>query len=96
MHQGCFLRGSRVVIPTKLRSEVLQILHESHVGVVRMKALERRNVWWPGIDLKTEGLAKGCGGMPAGSTCPQMLTITPMGVAVGNVFMSILQDHSLE
>ena len=34
VHQGRIMWGSRVVIPTKLRSEVLQVLHESHVGVV--------------------------------------------------------------
>ena len=38
IHQGCIMWGSRVVISTKLRSEVLHVLHESHVGVVRMKA----------------------------------------------------------
>ena len=46
VHQGCIMWGSRVVIPTRLRSEVLQVLHESHVGAVRMKALARSYVWW--------------------------------------------------
>ncbi|CAB3996901.1 Hypothetical predicted protein [Paramuricea clavata] len=78
MHQGCIMWGSRVVIPTKLRSEVLQILHESHVCVVRMKALARSYVWWPGIDLEIERMQW----LPAGSTCPQMLNITPMRVAI--------------
>ena len=39
VHQGCIKWGSRVVVPTKLRRQVLEVLHESHIGVVKMKAL---------------------------------------------------------
>ena len=39
VHQGCIMWGSRVVVPTKLRRQVLEVLHESHIGVVKMKAL---------------------------------------------------------
>ena len=98
VHQGCIMWGRRVVIPTKLQSEVLQVLHESHVGVVRMKTFSRSYVWCPGIDLEIEGLAKGC------SVC-QRFNMPPNAhhythgsghLPPGNVFMSILQDHSLE
>ena len=34
---GCILRGIRVVVPSKLRQEVLQELHLSHPGMQRMK-----------------------------------------------------------
>ena len=52
--------GLRVVIPTKLRSQVLQELHSAHSGMVRMKALARTHVWWPGIDAEIEQLARKC------------------------------------
>ena len=47
VHQRCIMwgGGGRVVVPTKLRSEILHVLHESHVGVVRMKALAKSYVW---------------------------------------------------
>ena len=77
VHQGCIMWGSRVVIPTKLRSEVLQVLHESHVGVVRMKALARSYVWWPGIDLEIEGLAKGCSGCQRVQHAPKCSPLHP-------------------
>ena len=57
---GCIMWGLRVVIPTKLRTQVLQELHSAHSGMVRMKALARTHVWWPGIDAEIEQLARKC------------------------------------
>ena len=62
VHQGCIMWGSRVVVPTKLRRQILEVLHESHIGVVKMKALPRSYIWWPGIDREIEELARGCSG----------------------------------
>lgn len=38
---GCVLWGYRVIIPQKLRKEILQQLHLSHLGIVKTKALAR-------------------------------------------------------
>ena len=35
-----------MLVPTKLRDKVMEELHSSHPGVVRMKALARSHVWW--------------------------------------------------
>ncbi|XP_013909081.1 PREDICTED: uncharacterized protein K02A2.6-like [Thamnophis sirtalis] len=48
--QGCLLWGSRVVIPASLQEAVLTMLHDGHLGIVRMKALGRSYAWWPGMD----------------------------------------------
>ena len=100
--------GSRV-IPTRLRSEVLQVLHESHVGVVRMKALARSYVWWPGIDLEIEGLAKRCSGCQRVQHAPNCSPLHPRewpstpwrrihvdfaGPFLGMMFLVIVDAHS--
>ena len=57
---GCLMWGIRVVIPTKFRQQVMDELHTSHAGIVRMKSLARIHVWWPSIDKDIEQLAHSC------------------------------------
>ena len=45
VHASCVLWGFRVVSPPQGRYEVLNILHETHPGIVRMKSLARSYVW---------------------------------------------------
>jgi len=58
--QGVVMWGVRIVIPTRLQGKILNELHESHFGIVRMKSLARQFVWWPGIDNNIESIVKGC------------------------------------
>ena len=58
-----FAVGIRVIVPSKLRDLVLEELHLGHPRVVRMKALARSPVWWPGLDKELEMLVKAHGGL---------------------------------
>ena len=60
VEEGCILWGGRVVIPPKLRQKVLDDLHTSHVGVVRMKLLARSYIWWPHMDRHVEEKSASC------------------------------------
>lgn len=60
IEQGVLMWGIRVVIPATLRPKILQDLHESHFGIVKMKSLARQFVWWPNIDSDIEHLGKSC------------------------------------
>ncbi|XP_060091235.1 LOW QUALITY PROTEIN: uncharacterized protein K02A2.6-like, partial [Heteronotia binoei] len=62
LSQGCILWGSRVVVPPPppLQKRVLESLHETHPGIVRMKALARSYVWWPRMDKEIENGVRRC------------------------------------
>ncbi|XP_029139135.1 uncharacterized protein K02A2.6-like, partial [Protobothrops mucrosquamatus] len=57
---GCILWGSRVIVPSSFRPRVLESLHEGHPGIVRMKALTRSYLWWPGLNKAIEAQVHGC------------------------------------
>ena len=56
------LRGTRIVVPHKLRPQVLALAHEGHLGVVGTKTNLRSKVWWPGIDRAAEKHCRSCHG----------------------------------
>ena len=60
VEDGCLMWGHRVVIPQVLRRELLSELHSVHSGVVKMKALARSFIWWPGLDSDIENVTKTC------------------------------------
>ena len=57
---GCLLWGGRTVVPQCLRRQVLEELHQGHLGSAKMKGVARRYVWWPGMDPELEAMARGC------------------------------------
>ena len=48
------------MIPQKYQARMLNELHNQHPGIVRMKALSRIHVWFPGIDSHIEQAVKRC------------------------------------
>ncbi|UYV66343.1 K02A2.6-like [Cordylochernes scorpioides] len=54
------VRENNWQIPKKLRSLILDDLHEMHLGMVKMRMIARRYLWWPGIDKNIEELARDC------------------------------------
>lgn len=77
LHQDCIMWGIRVVIPSKLQQTILNELHEGHMGLVKMKSLARRNVWWPTVDRDLEHVVKSCTGCMETKSAPPESPIHP-------------------
>ena len=75
--QNCLISGNRVVIPDSLRSKVLKTLHSGHPGIVRMKALARTTVYWPGIDKDIQQFVKSCDACAVNAPAPKKGELHP-------------------
>ncbi|KAK7575685.1 hypothetical protein V9T40_011971 [Parthenolecanium corni] len=60
INDGIIFRGCRAVIPQSLQAAVLDELHSTHLGIVKMKSIARNYVFWRNIDRDIEALVKSC------------------------------------
>ena len=60
VHDGLLMRGSRIVIPTDMQSEVLAQVHTGHQGISKSRLRARQSVWWPGMSTDLEKLVTKC------------------------------------
>ncbi|GBM73349.1 Uncharacterized protein K02A2.6 [Araneus ventricosus] len=54
------MRGCRIIIPKSHQAEVLNQIHEGHLGITKCRARARCSVYWPGISKEIEEKIKGC------------------------------------
>lgn len=57
---GVILKGCKVVVPKSMRPEILERIHEGHLGMNKCKARARRLVFWPGMSSDIEQRARTC------------------------------------
>ena len=57
---GLVLYQDRIVIPTALRSDVLNQLHEGHQGLTKCRERARLTVWWPSIGAQITKKVRSC------------------------------------
>ncbi|XP_053689881.1 uncharacterized protein K02A2.6-like [Sabethes cyaneus] len=66
---GCLVFQNRVVIPFSLQNKMLKLLHANHVGIIKMKQLARRYLYWFGINNDIERYVKKC------DVCAKMVSV---------------------
>ncbi len=60
--EGCLQKDKKLVVPSRLRLQILQEAHKGHPGMVRMKRLLRGTYWWPGMDNQINDMVRFCHG----------------------------------
>ena len=73
---GCIMRGNRTVIPPKQQERLLNELHETHMGAVKMKSMAREYIWWPSINMDIENIAARCDGCAKHKSKPPLTSLT--------------------
>ena len=54
------VNGSRILVPSAARKDLLMKGHESHCGASKMKAQFRQLYYWPGMSNDIENIVRGC------------------------------------
>lgn len=67
---GCLLLGDRIIVPKRLRTQILNQLHKDHSGMDRMKAMATSHVYWPTIDKQIEKHVRECDKCAAAGKSP--------------------------
>ena len=50
------MKGTRLVIPTIMHLDILDKLHEGHLGITKCHERAKRSVWWPGLSKQLEDM----------------------------------------
>ena len=57
---GLMFKGLKLIIPKKLRNEMLEIIHSSYLGIVKCKSRAREVLFWPSMNSDIEDKVSKC------------------------------------
>lgn len=60
MLDGLVMKGNRILVPTAMREDLLQRLHEGHQGQASMLQRARRAIYWPKIQDSITNITEQC------------------------------------
>jgi len=53
---GVILKNERIVVPSSMRKEMLQRIHQGHMGIEKSKRRARDVLYWPGMNSQISGM----------------------------------------
>lgn len=77
------LRGTRILIPKKLRQQCVQLAHTGHLGIVGTKQRLRTKVWWPHMEKDVDRFVKSCHGCQITASMPSPEPVKPTPLPTG-------------
>ena len=57
---GFIMKGTRIVIPAKLRTDILAKIHAGHLGIEKCRKRAREVVFWPGLNQDINNTVQSC------------------------------------
>ena len=57
---GIIYKGMRIVVPPSLRRQMLNLVHESHLGIIKCKQRAREVLYWPAMNSDIDETVKNC------------------------------------
>ncbi len=57
---GIIYKGLRIVVPPSMHNDMLKLVHQSHLGIVKSKQRACEVLYWPGMSAEIEEMIKNC------------------------------------
>ena len=60
IEDGLILKGMQIVIPEKMREDILKQICEGHLGFNKCQMRVKETIYWPGLNYQLENLILNC------------------------------------
>ena len=92
--EGVLFYQNRVIVPQSMQNKMLKLLHANHAGVVKMKQLARRVVYWYGINADIERYANLCDACNRMAVIPKQKKSLHLGLPLLSPLVGCTQIYS--